>query len=179
MRERGTENIRCLLDIATGVGTMAELFLKNLPREWEEPHIVCVDKSKEALELARQNAALNSVSVDFRNGSLFDPVKGERFDLVASNPPYISEAEVPKLAPEVALFDPAAALRGGKDGLDAYRTLVPETARILGEKGWIALEVGAGQAEPVSSLLTEAGFCVVEKRPDLGGIPRCIVAQRY
>src|SRR3546814_9155662 len=95
-----------------------------------------------------------------------------------SNPPYIESAVVPTLEPEVAQYDPALALDGGPDGLDAYRRLAPDLARLAAPGAVAALEVGQGQDAAVSGLLAAAGFTGLSTRADLGGIRRVVVGRK-
>jgi len=100
------------------------------------------------------------------------------FDVIVANPPYIPSGTIALLAPEVALHDPRRALDGGPDGLDCYRVLAPETARLLRKGGFAAFEFGAGQTQPVLTLMRQAGLATVEILRDLAGIERCLVVCR-
>lgn len=99
-----------------------------------------------------------------------------RFDAVIANPPYIPEADVAGLEPEVRVYDPLTALAGGADGLDPYRLLIPQLAELLVPGGVAAFEVGIGQAEEVSALFATAGFGAGGVKADLGGVARAVVA---
>jgi release factor glutamine methyltransferase len=135
------------------------------------------------LEVARANAARLGLGerADFLCASWCDGISGQ-FDLVVANPPYIQIDQIEGLAPEVARFDPLAALDGGADGLDAYREIAPDLARVLKPGGWALLEIGEGQFEPVVQLIEAAGFnrdadglhCF----KDLAGIARCVAVRR-
>jgi release factor glutamine methyltransferase len=96
--------------------------------------------------------------------------------VIVSNPPYITEEEIGELAPEVVRYDPKLALTAGSDGLDAYRKLLPQVARLLAEDGVLALEVGRGQQDAVTGLLVASGFTPLGGTRDLGGIERCLLA---
>jgi release factor glutamine methyltransferase len=97
------------------------------------------------------------------------------FDLVVANPPYVRSGEIAGLAREVRDHDPRLALDGGADGLDAYRAVVPQIARLVApSRGWFFVEVGAGQAEAVKGLAAEAGFADLAILPDLAGIARVV-----
>jgi release factor glutamine methyltransferase len=98
-----------------------------------------------------------------------------RFNLILSNPPYISGSDIAGLMPEVAWFEPALALDGGADGLDAYRALTRALPGLLAEDGVAILELGMGQAESVSALAAAQGLASVALQADLGGIPRALV----
>jgi release factor glutamine methyltransferase len=103
---------------------------------------------------------------------------GDRFDLIVSNPPYVGSGELDGLEPEVRAFEPAIALSAGPDGLAAYRSLIPDCARLLEPHGALVLEIGQGQGDAVAGILAAHGFRVAERRPDLAGIERCLVAVR-
>ena len=99
-----------------------------------------------------------------------------RFDLVVRNPPYIAHGDIAALAPEVGAFDPRRALDGGIDGLDGYRAIAADVRRLLSGSGWLVVELGAGQADAVISLMRSAGLMPAEPpRTDLAGIARALV----
>jgi release factor glutamine methyltransferase len=101
------------------------------------------------------------------------------FDLIVSNPPYIRSAEIAGLGLEVRDHDPHRALDGGTDGLDAYRALIPQAARLLAPRGALVVEVGHGQSAAVQRLMAAAGLRLERPpRPDLGGIPRAVAGRR-
>jgi release factor glutamine methyltransferase len=100
------------------------------------------------------------------------------FDVIVANPPYIATADISGLGREVREHDPHVALDGGADGLAAYRVLVPAAARCLARNGFIAFEVGAGQAETVAALLAEASLTLDESKRDLGGHVRVVTATK-
>ena len=100
------------------------------------------------------------------------------FDLVAANPPYVAHEDVAALDPEVRLFDPARALDGGRDGLDAYRAIAGDIGRMLAPQGALVLELGAGQYEAVTKLFGAAGLAAGPARHDLSGTPRALVVRR-
>ena len=170
-RERGGPQIRRVLDLGTGTGCLLLAVLS----EAAEATGVGVDRSPEAATLAARNA--RSLGLDrraaFAVGDWADAVAG-RFDRVISNPPYIPTEALGTLMPEVARFEPASALDGGADGLDAYRAIIPGLFRLLTPGGRAVLEVGEGQAESVASLGVAAGF-YAETRADLAGIARAVV----
>ena len=99
---------------------------------------------------------------------------GGPYDLVVANPPYIPEGELAGLAPEVRDFEPHLALNGGADGLDCYRRLLPAAAACLKPGGWLLLEVGCGQAPPVTELLRQNGYAETCAARDLAGIERVV-----
>ncbi len=163
------------LDVGTGSGALAvALADEGLARS-----VTAVDISLEALKLARSNAADAGIfSVNFRQGSLLEPVVGETFDLVLSNPPYVSCKEWREAEPEVRDWEPRDALVGGPDGLEVVRRLVPGLSRVLRPGGWVGLEVGRFQTEAVARLFRGTGWAgKIEVREDLAGRSRYVFAQ--
>ncbi len=139
-----------------------------------------MDISADALAVARENAERNGVAerVRFAKGDLLAAVKGERFEVVASNPPYVSSADRASMDVEVREFEPETALFAGPDGLAVYRRLIPQAAEVLVPGGHIALEIGYDQRDAIRELLSANGFEDVEFVPDLQGIARVAVARR-
>jgi release factor glutamine methyltransferase len=133
-----------------------------------------VEKSAEALACARENAQLQAVRLTLCEGSLFEPLTGEQFNLIVSNPPYIPTGDLTDLQPEVRDYEPLGALDGGPDGLDFYRQIIPEAPLYLFPGGWLLLEVGIGQANPVEELFTRSGFSAIFRATDPGGIERVV-----
>ena len=150
-------------DLGTGSGAIALAIAKERP----ECRVIATDASQGALEVAIDNAESNGVrNVEFRMGSWFSPLTGERFDLIASNPPYIAEGD-PHLDEGDLRFEPAAALSSGADGLDAIREIVGRAAAHLNAGGWLLLEHGWEQGAAVRELLALAGFGEVSSERDL------------
>lgn len=164
-----------LLDFGTGTGCI----LLSLLSELGHATGLGIDASEGALAVARRNAEASGLlgRAEFRPGNWGEGLEGE-FDVIVSNPPYIPDAEIDTLEPEVARYEPRSALAGGSDGLDCYRALMPHLARLIAPGGLIALEVGAGQAGDVAALLAEAGLPGAWTRCDLGGIERCVMVRR-
>ena len=161
---------KSLLDIGVGSGCIAVALAKALPLA----EIYGVETSPAALALAQRNAERHSARITFFEGSLFEPFKEQRFDLIVSNPPYIPTADLETVQPEVRDFEPIAALDGGKDGLDFYRAIVPEAVDHLTPGGLLLVEVGIGQAEPVSELFCRAGFKGLFSSKDPAGVERVV-----
>jgi release factor glutamine methyltransferase len=167
-----------ILDLGTGSGAILLALLHHLP----EAIGLGVDISEGALRVAARNAARHGLAgrAAFRRSSWLDEVAG-RFDVVVSNPPYIPAREVAALDPEVVRFDPVAALDGGPDGLAAYRAIAGRVADVLKPDAWVAVEVGAGQSEPVARILGDAfpKETPVDCRiwSDLAGIARCVAVR--
>jgi release factor glutamine methyltransferase len=138
-----------------------------------------IDASPDALVFAESNAAALGLSdrAVFAHGDWGAGVDG-RFDLIVSNPPYIRAAEIEGLEPEVSVHEPRLALDGGADGLDAYRRLWPDVARLLKPGGRFAVEIGEGQGPDVSDLARTAGLDVEAIKPDLAGIGRVVLGHK-
>jgi release factor glutamine methyltransferase len=167
--------IRCA-DVGTGSGCIAI----SLVREVSAARCLATDVSPSALAVARENAARHlaeAAQVEFVCADLLECF-GERpaFDLILSNPPYVSTADAELLPSSIRDFEPLAALHAGESGLEIYRRLIPQAARRLFPGGYLLLEVGAGQASEVSALAEGAGFLPGRIVHDLQGIPRCVVA---
>lgn len=162
-----------LLDFGTGTGCILLALLSELRHAGG----LGVDKSPAALAVARANAASCGLAgrVDFRLGDWGAGLE-ERFDVITANPPYIPDGAIDGLEPEVARFEPRLALAGGPDGLDCYRALAPDLARLLVPGGLAALEVGMGQAGEVAAILAAAGLRIEAVRRDLAGVERCVLA---
>jgi release factor glutamine methyltransferase len=172
-----------LLDLGTGSGCIALALLAERP----DATAVAVDASEAALAVARANAANAGLAdrVDFVMGDLYGPLDrpmagpldgGERFDLIVSNPPYLTPAEWAAAPPEVREHEPREALVGGDDGLQAHRRIFAGAADRLAPGGKVVVEIGHTQGPDVAAIAREAGFAV-EVRPDLAGRDRIVVAR--
>ncbi len=164
------------MDLGTGSGCLAIAIAAKVPAA----RVIATDVSGEALDVARQNATRQGVHerIEFRHGRGFEPVAGNRFDLIISNPPYIPRAEIETLDPEVREFDPRPALDGGEDGLDAFREIAAEGSRHLAPGGRLMLEMGDGQGPAVRSLLEAQKWIVDEIRHDYTRRERIVIARR-
>jgi len=136
------------LDVCTGSGAIAV----TLKAECPDARVAATDVSASALAVARGNAQANGAEVRFLQGDLLAPVTGERFDLIACNPPYVKSADCDSLQPEV-MREPRLALDGGGDGLAFYRRLAADAPACLNAGGRLLLEVGDRQAAQVTALL--------------------------
>lgn len=165
-----------IVDVGTGSGAIAVALAEKLP----QATITAIDISSAALSLARENAARNGVAsrIRFVEGDLLGPVAQEQFDVVVSNPPYVSLMDRDSLSVEVRDYEPALALFAEEDGLAVYRRLIPAALDVLVPGGFIALEIGYGQQVAIRALLAEAGFIEVGFANDLQGIPRVAYATR-
>ncbi len=162
-----------ILDLGTGSGVIAISILAEVT----QAKGLALDISAAALDIARDNALRHSVSdrLAFLQGSWFEPVTG-RFDIIVSNPPYITDAAMTALAPEVTGFDPDMALRGGPDGLEAYRVIISEAPNYLKPNGILLFEIGYDQGQSVSHLLETRNFTQIVTSQDLAGHDRMIKA---
>jgi release factor glutamine methyltransferase len=170
-----------IADIGTGTGCIAISLAVQLP----EARIVASDIVPASLDLARRNARTHGVEdrIDFHVGSGFEPLRErfahERFEVIAANPPYISDAEWGDVPPNVKDYEPASALRGGADGLDVVRGLITGAADHLADGGQLVMEIAASQGKSVLALAHEQlglGEPVVLK--DHEGLPRVLVTTR-
>jgi release factor glutamine methyltransferase len=166
------ERVYRVLDFGTGSGCLLLALLSELPNALGTG----VDRSEAALETARRNAAALGLGgrTQFVRGNWGDGLSGE-WHVILTNPPYIPSQALQTLMPEVARYEPKLALDGGADGLEAYRVLAPEIARLLAPTGIAAVEVGDGQGPAVAAIMAQAGLVLHGIRHDLSGVDRCIV----
>ncbi|OYQ35879.1 protein-(glutamine-N5) methyltransferase, release factor-specific [Niveispirillum lacus] len=158
-----------ILDLGTGTGAIVLALLSEYPQAFG----VGVDLSPDAAAVALHNARSLGLAdrASFLAGSWADALAGP-FDIIVSNPPYIPDADIAALAPEVARFEPWRALAGGVDGLDPYRHLAQALPLLLSQGGLVGFEHGADQGPAVATLLRAAGFRDVVTLCDLGGRDR-------
>jgi release factor glutamine methyltransferase len=159
-------------DVGTGTGIVAV----SLQLERPSARMIAVDRSREALDLARENARRHSADVAFWAADLLEPLRGP-FDLIVSNPPYIADEEWALVDPEV-LHEPRFALSGGPDGLDVIRRLLRQGLSRLAGGGRLLIEVGFRQAAAVSELMRALGYRNVRVVQDGDGIPRVVGGER-
>jgi len=163
-----------ILDLCTGAGNIAISLAKNIPNA----RITATDISANAIKTAKDNAAQNSVSekIEFLEGDLFRVLAPERkFDIIVCNPPYIKRGDLAGL-PQDVQQEPVQALDGGEDGLDFYRRIFKQTPEFLNPCGFVAVELGDGQAEDVKDLARLNGFKDSEVIKDLNRINRIVIA---
>ncbi|MEK6672889.1 MAG: peptide chain release factor N(5)-glutamine methyltransferase [Nitrospirota bacterium] len=161
----------CILDLCTGSGCLALALAKHIPNS----DVYAVDISEKALEYARENAGINGISnIVFLNGSLFEPVKDMKFDVIVSNPPYIKRADIETLQPEIRDWEPFEALDGGEDGLDFYREIISSARLYLNDTGLVILEAGAGESGDIVRIAAESGLRCESVIEDYAGIERII-----
>jgi release factor glutamine methyltransferase len=161
-----------VLDVGTGSGAIA-LALKD---ERADAIVVGCDVSEEALQVARANAESLELAVELVRSDLLERVPAGQFRLIVSNPPYVAESEMETLEPEVVGHEPRLATVAGPDGLEVYRRLLPQAAARLDSGGWLVLECGAGQAQPLLAELGGLGYVDAGVDADLAGIDRVVWA---
>lgn len=169
-------NIR-ILDIGVGSGNISLAILKNLPNS----KVVAIDISESALAVAKQNAELNLLQdkVEF---CLFDILKGDlntlgKFDLIVSNPPYVSEKDFETLDPELKIHEPKIALTDYADGISFYKQIIEVSDQILNRPGKIYFELGMGQSTQVLRYFEQRDFSNIKVTKDYSGIDRIICGE--
>ena len=165
-----------VLDIGTGSGCIACMIAKNAP----QAEVLGVDISSDALQVALENAQKLDLikKVVFRKSDLFSALReGEKFDVVVSNPPYISEDDYKNLDSTVRDFEPKSALLAKENGLEFYKKIIKQAAKYVNYGGYIAFECGMGQAREICTLLERNGFQVSDVIKDLAGIERVVAAR--
>lgn len=162
------------LDLCTGSGCIAVSLMKSGQFASGE----ATDISREALNVAADNASRNGVTLTFSEGDLWDAVGNKTYDVIVSNPPYIAESERPMLMPEVREHEPGLALFAERDGLAFYERIARKACEHLVPGGRLYVEIGATQGEQVSELFTQNGLTDVRVTKDLAGLPRVVSAHR-
>lgn len=169
---RGNSYTR-IIDVGTGSGCIAVSLAFYLPQAWVE----AVDVSAAALEVARENAVRNGVKVEFKQGNLLEPVmEREKYDLIVANLPYVAEGIYEKLDLSIKNYEPRLALEAGRDGMDLYRQLVPQSYALLKDGGSLLFEYSPEQTDIALELTS--GFKQVKVRQDLNGKDRLLEARK-
>ena len=167
-----------ILDLCTGTGCIGLALASRLP----VAKVTLADISPKALAVARQNMTGNHLSA--RVSCVQADALGEppaflgKFDMIISNPPYITTAEMAELPHSVKDFEPALALHGGDDGLDFYRSIAEHYTKALKKGGYLCLEFGMGQGDDVCRILTDHGYTILERTRDYNDRERALIAQR-
>lgn len=162
-----------ILELGVGSGCIAITLLHH----YEFANVVAVDISQEALKTCQNNIDQHQVSnrIQLIESNLFAAIpQGDMFDLIVSNPPYITSQDIHYLAPEVRIYEPKLALDGGVDGLDFYRDIANKARGFLRNNGDIILEIGCGQHEDVIEIFVAKGFRLIESKADLASIIRVL-----
>lgn len=177
-RKRTGQQQITICDVGTGCGIIAVCAAKHLPN----CRVTAVDISPAALEVARRNAAAHGVQsrIELIQSDLFAAVPAEqRFDFVASNPPYVSKAEMETLSPEVRQFEPRTALLAGEQGTEVIQSLLPQTAERLNSGGHLLMEINPALHDAVRTLIQSDGrFQLGATIKDLARLPRVVQAMR-
>lgn len=158
-----------VLDLCTGSGCIAISLMKNA----HGMEAVGSDISKQALLVAKENARMHEVEVEWVRSNLFENINGT-FDLIVSNPPYVAQPELLQLMPEVREFEPVTALDGGVDGLDFYREIVKQAKDHLNQDGYLYFEIGYDQGPAVTNMMCAAGYRDVSVIKDLAHHERVV-----
>jgi release factor glutamine methyltransferase len=167
-----------IADNGTGSGAIAVAIAINIT----EAAVYATEISSEALKVAQRNISKYQLAdrVNLLEGDLLEPLKelDIEFDAIVSNPPYIPSPDIETLEPEVAVYEPRGALDGGADGLEAYRRLLPESYGLVKENGFVAVEIGIGEATAIRDIALSSGYKKVETIRDLAGIERVIISTK-
>lgn len=173
---RRNANRTHLLDLCSGSGCIPAAIAAHLPHVTGD----AVELSAQALPYLRQNLQRHAPQIRIHGSNALLPLTAlaeERYDIITCNPPYLTEADMAYLQPEVA-SEPKTALYGGTDGLTFYRGLTPLWKPYLVDGGWLVYEVGVGQAQAVKEILERSGFTQCKIVPDLAGIQRVVLGKR-
>lgn len=166
-----------ILDLCCGSGCIGLAIASRLP----DGKVTLADLSRDALQIARKNISLNHlggrVSCIQLDAMAEPPGFLGKFDMLVSNPPYISKAEMDELPDSVKLFEPHMALYGGDDGLDFYKGIVRNFSSVLNPGGILAFEFGMGQGNDVCAILVKAGYEIIERKVDFNDRERAVLAR--
>ena len=168
---RGMNSPR-ILDLATGSGCLAV----TLCGETDNCEIFASDVSSAALCIAAENARAHGARIRFIRSDFLGCFAESSFDMIISNPPYVSEAQYAKLPGEIKNHEPSLALLGGEDGLSCIKKIAGQAGEVLRAGGFLLLEIGAGQAGDVERTLGKSGFSDISSRNDTNGIKRVVKA---
>ncbi len=169
-----------VLDIGTGSGCIAIAVAKFVKNSL----VTAMDRSRDALDLARENARATETDgrITFENADFLKldrNVFGHAFDIIVSNPPYVSEDEYSGLAPEIKEFEPADAVSDGSDGMTFFKKLSESAPAFLRDGGWVFVETGFGQAKEVEKLFADRGWRELLVKKDLSNIDRVVKARSF
>lgn len=161
-----------VLDLCTGSGCVAISTWDHGKNRDYNLDITAVDKSEDALAVAKKNIETLGARVTLKRGDLYEPVTDDHFHVITANPPYIATRYLDELMPEVRDHEPRMALDGGEDGLIYYRSITEKAQDHLYEGGWLLYEIGFDQGEAVRDIMIENGFLDVKIIKDLAGDDR-------
>lgn len=165
-------------DVGTGSGAIAIALAKQFQRAGAEAVVIATDLYEDALAVAKDNAQRQGVAelIEFRQGDLLEPLKGEQLTYLVSNPPYIPDDEWAAVEPNVKDHEPTHALRGGADGLDLIRLLIAGAPTLLDDPGQLCVEIAACQKDQAIALAQQAGLRHPSVLVDHEKLPRILVA---
>lgn len=163
------EKIKAILDLGTGSGALAIALKKSFPTA----AVTAVERNVETLALAKENATLNGVEINFLNGSWFEKISAnEKFEMIVSNPPYLTEAEVATVKPEVAQWEPREAIWAPDEGFADIEKIIRGAKNFLAENGQLWLEMGIAHSERAKKLASQCGYKASEFFKDHNGRER-------
>lgn len=167
-----------VLDLCCGSGCIGCAVASRVP----DARVTLADISPEALSVARKNVALHNLKARCicmdADALSPPPLRMENYDMILSNPPYVTAAEIETLDPSVKDWEPVLALDGGEDGLVFYRSIPENWKSVLMDGGWLIFEIGEGQASSVAKLLEDAGFSAIQTVRDTLNTERVIMGQK-
>jgi len=169
-----------VVDVGTGSGAIAVALASEADaRGWSDVRLVALDRSRAALAVARGNAGrlAGPGAVALLHGDLLSAVRPASVDVIASNPPYLSDDDLRAISTEVGREPVAALIGGGMDGTQVLRGLVADAARVLRPGGFLVTEIGSTQGGTVAKLVRDLGFADVRVLPDLAGLDRIVTAR--
>lgn len=164
-----------ILEVGTGSGCIAV----TLASYCDHAKIVASDISQQALNVAKGNVIkhIQNEKITLKRSDMLSSFKNDLFDIIVSNPPYITEKEFDLLDTEVKDFEPKIALTGGKDGLRYIKEIISDSRRVLKDSGWCVLEIGYNQKKEVENIFADYGFTDISSTKDFNGIERVIKAK--
>lgn len=176
-----SENVSSIkaLDMCCGTGCIGLSFAKNRKgMGHNDDRVILVDVSDAAIALTRNNMSDLKLECDIIQSDLFEDVIEEKYDIIMSNPPYISTKDIEELMEDVRAYEPRLALDGMEDGLFFYRRIIENLNTYLAYDGVVIFEIGYNQYEDVRALLVDAGFNKVDLKKDYAGLDRVVIAKR-
>lgn len=167
------------LDMCCGTGCIGISYkLKREEGGYKDDEVTLVDISQEAISLSNENMFNLGAKCDIIESDLFDNVAFEKYNLIMSNPPYISTSAIDDIMEDVREYEPRLALDGRDDGLFFYRKIIENLDRYLEDEGIVIFEIGYNQYEDIRKMLNQAGFYSVDCKKDYAGLDRIVIAGR-